>query len=169
MMRKTTLRAAFSAALCLCLALGPTGCKREKIDDENLKIPRLMVETRGQSYGGSGEVVRLPVSGSTIPIQTTPAVNEFEIRNVELVKVEMGMALLIQTTDLGARALYRATVTNMGGRIVLTINGNAVGARRIDGAISDGNLYTFVEVPEEDLGQLVLDIRETIAHLQTKK
>ena len=36
----------------------------------------------------------------------------------------------------------------------------------IDGAIQDGNFYTFVEVDDEELGQLVLDIKETIVELQ---
>jgi hypothetical protein len=54
----------------------------------------------------------------------------------------------------------------MGNRIVFMVNGNAIGARRIDGAIQDGNLYTFVEVDDEELGQLVLDIKETIVELQ---
>ena len=49
------------------------------------------------------------------------------------------------------------------------VNGNAIGARRIDGAIQDGNFYTFVEVDDEELGQLVLDIKETIVKLQSNK
>jgi len=60
-------------------------------------------------------------------------------------------------------------IPSMGGRIVLTVNGNAIGARRIDGAIQDGNLYTFVEVDDEELGQLVLDIKKSLVHLQANK
>ena len=57
----------------------------------------------------------------------------------------------------------------MGSRIVFMVNGNAIGARRMDGAIQDGNFYTFVEVDDEELGQLVLDIKKTIAKLQANK
>jgi hypothetical protein len=138
-------------------------CKKGKL--ENLSVPRLMIETRGVNYSAStGEVVTLPVSGTTI--QGDPLVNEFDILNVEMVKVDMGVALLVQTGGQGARDLYRASVSNMGNRIVFMVNGNAIGARRIDGAIQDGNLYTFVEVDDEELGQLVLDIKETIVELQ---
>lgn len=151
----------------LLAALVLSGCKKDKLEAEGMKVPRLMVETRGVQYGGlGGEVVQLPVSGTRIALQKEPLVNEFDIANVDLVKVDMGLALLIQTNERGARALYRGTVSNMGGRIVLTVNNNAIGARRIDGAIQNGNFYTFVEVDDEELGQLVLDMKETIKELQ---
>ena len=140
-------------------------CKKGKL--ENLSVPRLMIETRGVNYSAStGEVVMLPVSRTTINIEGVPVVNEFDIKNVEMVKVDMGVALLVQTRGQGLRDLYRASVSNMGKRIVFMVNGNAVGARRIDGAIQDGNFFTFVEVDDEELGQLVLDIKETIVELQ---
>lgn len=150
---------------CLSLLIG---CKEEPID--NLSVPRLMIETRGVNYGAmGGQTVTLPVSGTSISIEKEPVVNEFEIMNVELVKVDLGMALLIQVSEKGSRDLYRASVSHMGGRLVLTVNNNAIGARRISGAIEDGNVYTFVEVADEELGQLVLDMKETIARIQEKK
>ena len=157
------------SSLILLISLGLlVACKKEKL--ENLSVPRLMVETRGVNYGSStGETVTLPVSRTTISIHGDPVVNEFDIQNVEMVKVDMGVALLVQTVSLGARDLYRASVSNMGSRIVFMVNGNAIGARRIDGAIQDGNFYTFVEVDDEELGQLVLDIKDTIVELQKNK
>ena len=157
------------SSLILLTSLGLlVACKKEKL--ENLSVPRLMVETRGVNYGSStGETVTLPVSRTTISIQGDPVVNEFDIQKVEMVKVDMGVALLVQTGGQGARDLYRASVSNMGSRIVFTVNGNAIGARRIDGAIQDGNFYTFVEVDDEELGQLVLDIKDTIVELQKNK
>ena len=143
-------------------------CKKDKL--ENLSVPRLMVEARNTNYGATRvETVTLPVSSTTVSIQGDPIVNEFDILNVEMVKVDMGVALLVQTGGQGARDLYRASVSNMGSRIVFMVNGNAIGARRIDGAIQDGNFYTFVEVDDEELGQLVLDIKETIVKLQANK
>ena len=157
------------SSLLLLISLGLlVACKKEKL--ENLSVPRLMVETRGVNYGSStGETVTLPVSRTTISIHGDPVVNEFDIQNVEMVKVDMGVALLVQTGGQGARDLYRASVSNMGSRIVFMVNGNAIGARRIDGAIQDGNFYTFVEVDDEELGQLVIDIKDTIVELQKNK
>lgn len=154
--------------LYFCLIGLFVGCKKD-VDSENLRVPRLMSEVRGVNYGSmTGAMVTLPRSGTQIALDSEPIVSEFQIVNVELVKVEMGMALLLQLNELGSRALYRGSVTNMGGRIVLTVNGNAIGARRIDGALQDGNFFTFVEVDDEELGQLVLDIRETLAEIQKK-
>ena len=143
------------------------GCNKDKQEVEHLLIPRIMVETRGVQYGAlAGKVAQLPVSGTSIALQKEPLVSEFNIVNVELVKVDMGLALLVQTNEKGARQLYSGTVTNMGGRLVLSVNENAIGARRIDTPIQDGNFYVFVEVNDEELGQLVLDMKESILKLQ---
>ncbi len=159
----STLLVAFACLFAL------TACKQDN-DLEGLKVPRLLIESRGVNYGAlTGDVVTLPVSGTSISVLKEPVVNEFDIYNVELVKVDMGMALLLQLSEKGARDLYRASVSNMGGRIVLTINGVAIGARRIDGAIQNGNLYTFVEVADEELGQLVLDLKESLGKIQKLK
>lgn len=145
------------------------GCKKDA-DFTDLMVPRLMVEARGVNYGSlTGTMAVLPVSGTQIPLQKEPLVNEFEIANVEMVQVDMGRALLLQVTEKGARDLYRGSVTNNGGRVVLTVNGNPIGARRLDGAVQDGNFYTFVEVDDGELGQFVLDIKQTLAELQKEK
>ena len=163
-------RFCFSALLALSLLLLFSACRKEKVEDEDLRVPRLMLEARGVNYGAlTADVVTLPVSGTKVSLRKEPLVNEFEITNVELVKVELGLALLVQTSELGARALYRGTVTGMGGRIVLTVNGNPIGARRVEAPIQDGNFYTFVELDDEELGQLVLDMKETIAYLRENK
>ena len=154
------------ASLILLTSLGLlVACKKNK--HENLTVPRLMIEARGVNYGSTpGATVTLPVSRTMVSIQGDPLVNEFDILNVEMVKVDLGLALLVQTGGQGARNLYRASVSNMGSRIVLMVNGNAIGARRIDGAIQDGNFFTFVEVDDEELGQLVIDIKQTIQELK---
>ena len=110
----------------------------------------------------------MPKSGTLIEVMKEPLVNEFEIVNAEMVKVELGMALLLQLSDRAARNLYRASVVNTGNRVVVTINGNPVGFRRLDGAIIDGNFYSFVEMNDTALGELVIDLKESLAYLQTQ-
>lgn len=136
---------------------------------ENMQVPRLMIESRGMDYAGSGGIeLALPISGSTIQVENKPIVNEFDIINAEMVKVDIGLALLLELTDTGRRELYRRSVTNKGNRVVLTSNGEAIGARVLDGAITDGKFYTFVEIPDDELGQFVLDLKASIAELQTR-
>ena len=155
----------FFTSLGICLL---SGCKKEQYS-KDLILPRLMIESRGVDYGGmKGTTVKLPISETSINIQDQPLVNEFDILNVEMVKVDLGVALLVQVSTQASRALYRGSISNMGGRIVLMVNGNAIGARRIDGAIQDGNFYTFVEVDDEELGKLVFDIKASLASI-TKK
>jgi hypothetical protein len=152
--------------LCLCLALA--GCRGDSSLD-GVTAPRLYLEARtaGGTGGAAVDPMRLPVSGTVVAVEREPFVTEFEVVNAELVKVDLGPALLLQLSPEGARKLYRASVTRMGGRIVLAVNGNPVGARRIDGAIADGNFYTFVELPGDELEQLVVDLKDSIARLQT--
>ena len=135
---------------------------------ENMQVPRLMVESRGMNYGGSrGTQLTLPISGSTIFVDSTPIVSEYDIMNAEMVKVDLGLALMLELNDTARRELYRRSVTNKGDRVVFTANGKAVGARVLDGPITDGRFYTFVEIDDDELGQFVLDLKESIAELQT--
>ena len=143
------------------------GCRDRSI--EYLSIPRLILEQSSSGYGTINTVtVKLEKSNSLVEIYSEPLINEFEIKNVELVQVDKGFALLFILSDKGARDLYRASVTHMGRRVVLSINSNVVGQRYIDGANNDGKVYTFVELPQDSLGQLVLDIKATLANLQLR-
>ena len=146
-----------------------SGCFKNESEVENLLVPRLMIESRSVNYGSvNGTTLRLPVSGSVIAVDKDPIVNEFDIFDVDMVKVDMGIALLIELSDSGARELYRRSVTNKGSRIVFVVNGNALGARRLDSANEDGKLFTFVEVKDDAIGQLVLDLKASIAEIQTQ-
>ena len=104
---------------------------------------------------------------AAIKLEREPVVGEYDIINVEMVKVDMGLALLIQITDKGSRELYRRSVTHRGSRIVFTTNGQPIGATRLSGTIEDGQFYTFVEIPDDELGQFVIDLKASIAELQT--
>lgn len=159
------------ATLLVSLFLFP-GCFNSlegyKNEIENMQVPRLMIEARSMNYSGSGvSSVTLPISGTAIKLERDPIVGEYDIINVELVKVDLGLALMIQVTDKASRELYRRSVTHAGSRIVLTSNDRPIGARRLNGVIEDGQLYTFVEIPDDDLGQFVLDLKASIAELQT--
>jgi hypothetical protein len=85
-----------------------------------------------------------------------------------MVKVDLGAALLLKLNDAGARKLYRSSVSKKGSRLVLVVNDKPIGSRRLDGAIMDGDYYTFVELDAEELGEMVLAIKGSISYLQAK-
>lgn len=149
------------------LLIFATGC-RDRLT-ENVRIPRLLLEQRGTNFGAMNAVtVKLQKSNSLVEVYSEPLIDEFEINNVELVQVDKGFALLFILSEKGARDLYRASVTHMGSRVVLSINSNVIGQRYIDGAINDGKFYTFVELPQDSLGQLVLDIKATLVDIHKR-
>ena len=149
------------------LLIFATGCRGRTL--ENTCVPRLLLEQRGLNYGAMSAVtVKLQKSNTLVEVYSEPLIDEFEIKNVELVQVDKGFALLFILSDKGARDLYRASVTHMGSRVVLSINSNFICQRYIDGTINDGKFYTFVELPQDSLGQLVLDIKATLANIRIR-
>ena len=158
-----------SGFIVLVALLMLTACKRGA-DDKALLVPRLHLENTNLNYTQMlGRVVTLPRSRSQIAINLEPFVSEFEIQRVELVRVDAGLAMMLQLTEAGARALYRESVASNGLLAVLLINGNAIAARRLDGAINDGKYYTFVDVADEALHDLVLDLNRSIREIKAKK
>jgi len=110
--------------------------------------------------------VTLPNSGTKISIAPAPALMAGDIANVELMQVDLGRCLMFQLTPTAARDFYKVSVTNQGRRLVMLLNGAAFGARRLEGAISDGALLMFVEVPDDSLPTLVANLKRTTADLQ---
>ena len=153
-----------------------TGCMTDDLVDmldgnnvENYIVPRLMIEERGVEYGNlRGLKLTLPVSKTEIQVLKEPVVGEYEIINIDMVQFDLGMGVQIHVTERGARALYRTSVTHRGQRIVLLANDEAIGARTIDGDMTDGRFFMYLELPDDELEQFVLDLRESIAELQTQ-
>jgi preprotein translocase subunit SecD len=85
---------------------------------------------------------------------------------VELVQVDLGKCLLFQLSTSAVRDFYRMTVTHQGRRLVMVLDGEAVGARRIDGPITNGVLYVFVERPEAELPALVENLKKSSVAIQ---
>ena len=71
-MRRSTFPVIF-LALFVIATLG--GCRKAAVL-ENAMVPRLLIETRGVNYGAlGGDVVTLPVSGTSIAVQAQPLVS----------------------------------------------------------------------------------------------
>lgn len=119
------------------------------------------------SAGAVGTV--LPLSEVSLQIAPKPVLTEFDITNVELAQVDLGRCLLFQFSGSASRDLYRMSAAHQGRRLVLTIDGAPIGARRIDAPIADGNLLIFVEVPDSALPELQSKLKKCAAAIQKAK
>jgi hypothetical protein len=104
-------------------------------------------------------------SKRAVRVVPIPVVDEHDIINVEMARVQQGKGLLFYLTAEGAQRLSQLSRDAAGLSLILEINGNAIGERRIDGEIQDGQLFTFVEIPDELLDKMVISLKETCRQL----
>lgn len=123
-------------------------------------MARFFLETAADE---PGVAVTLPQSGVRIAIAPKPVLVEYDVTNAEVAQVELGRCLLVQLSPAAARDLYRLSVASLGRRLVLSLNDEFLGARRIDGAMSDGAVLVFLEVPDEKLPEIVARLKTTSA------
>ena len=147
--------------LAIFAILGFAGCQSSSRDFK-ATVARFYLE----STTGEGNKITLPRSGITAMVSTKPVLSEGDIVNVELIEVDLGKCLMFELTPAASRDYYRTSVSQNGRRVFLTINQVPLGARRIDGAISDGRLFVFVEVPDAELPALVADLKKSAVAIQ---
>ena len=124
---------------------------------------RFFLEAAG---GADGTAVVLPRSGVNVTVNAKPVFTEGDVVNVELVQVDLGKALMFQLTPSAARDFYRLSGSHQGRRLVLVVNDEPLGARRIDGAITDGVVFVFAELSDEKLAALVGNLKASAVALQ---
>jgi len=147
----------FSLLAALGLAVFLTGCG----DDETVAPKRFYLESSASGTSGDiGKTLTLPQSGLSYNVRGEPIFTEVDITNVQLVRVASGdHALLFHLNEPAARKLYRISVADKGKVIIFEYGGRPLGARQLDGAISDGRYFTFVELPYPELEQLVMEMQ----------
>jgi|GEM_PF-876264 len=110
----------------------------------------------------------LPLSGVLVRVAPKPVLSEFDIAEVALAEVDLGLCLAFRLTGAAARDLYRMSVSQMGKRLVLLVNGQALGARVLDGAIEGGVLFMFIEAEDAALPALVRDLNAAAVFLKAE-
>lgn len=146
------------SALTILLVL--SGCRSASI--ENPHLPTIYLEARSSMQQNTNPLVTLPISETKVAIPSRPAFTPNDIIRIELVQVDRGLAVRYLMTPNASRQLIRTTVDNMGSRFVFFNNMEAIGLRQIDGVINDGILYTFLEVPDDELPELVAEMNRTL-------
>jgi hypothetical protein len=144
----------------VCAAIGCQSASKPK--DYKPTSARFFLE----AGSGEGTAVTLPLSGVRVTVNSKPVITEGDITDVQLVQVELGKAIMFQLTPTASRDFYRLSGTHQGRRIVLVVDGDALGARRIDGAIMNGVVFVFVEMAESALPAFVENLKKSSVALQ---
>ncbi len=156
-------RLLFLPFLCLGL-LAAGGCASKSKKDYPVSVVRFLLEATNPQDAGA--VARLPQSGVSISVEPKAYFTEYDIEACEVVNNELGKALAFKLTTAASRDLFKMSVPNQGKRIVSMLNGRPVGARRIDGAMSQGYIVTYFEVPESELEELAKNIARSSKDLR---
>ena len=119
-----------------------------------------------ESSNSDGTPLMLPQSGVRMTVNPKPVITEGDIINVELVQVDLGKCLLVQLSPSASRDFYRLSVTHQGRRLVFLVNGDPLGARRIDGVITNGVVYVFIEIPEPEMPAFVENLKKSSVAMQ---
>lgn len=176
MLRKTPVPVAAGRLLLTLLfaiaTVGWTGCSSWRNREPVENVPRFFLEAGAQRSAAPGaaatDTVVLPVSQSRISIYLRPVFAEHNIQWVQLYEVDRGFVLGFQLNSTGTRELTRLSVQNIGYRLVLVVDGDPIGARRIDGIMEDGMIYTFVELPDEELLDLLEDLQTGLSEARKR-
>lgn len=149
--------------LILFALLALTACQQspKALPHEPL-VARLFLETRP---GEAGITIRLPVSGVAVNVAAKPVLVEYDLRNAETARVDLGACLLLQVSPAAARDLYRLSVAATGRRLVLLLNDEPVGVHRIEQALADGAMLVYVERPDDELPAMVERLKRTTADI----
>lgn len=164
-LRSVSFRRVAAVALVLsALCLLTTGCRGKPE-----QVFRFYQEQSAVTMLGDGLEGTMPISGANFTVGRTPILFEGDVEAIDLVQVDLGLCVLFQFSDAGRRELYRASVRGAGRRIFLFVNDVPVGARRLDGAIEDGKLYMFLEVPDSELPAFVEEMRTSLEKVKKMK
>jgi hypothetical protein len=140
------------------------GCQTTKKIDFDPVVARFYIEMNPSE--GYNQQVRLPISGISLAVHPSPVFSETDVVNIDLVRVDLGLCLSFDLNEKAGRDLYRLTVNKRGRRLVLSLNNAPVGVRMIDQPFSSGNILMFVELPDEELEELVANLKKTTEEVQ---
>jgi hypothetical protein len=139
--------------------LAAGGCASHSKKNYPTTVARFLLEATNARDASA--VAHLPRSGVAISVEPKSYFTEYDIENCEVVNNELGQGLAFKLTRAAATDLYKMSVPNQGKRLVTMVNGRPIGARRIDGAFSQGYIVTYVEVPEGELEAMAKNITLT--------
>lgn len=170
-LRRRTARAGRWLAIGLAplaglLALSACSTARNPVKDYDPALVRFFMEAdRNNEYAS---IAVLPVSKVRIPINGRAIISEYDIVGAEVGELEYGKALVLKLTPLAARAFYRESTLNQGKRVVVSINGQPMGVRRLDRPVANEQVVFYLETKDENLAEIARNIKGTSFDIQKK-
>lgn len=150
---------------CLGLLTLLSGCR----DEPPEHILRVYLSSDNAAYAKKTRSFQLPVSEQEVQVTKEPLFMEGDIIEVDLAQVKMGKGILLHMDSAATRQLYRTSVASNGGKLILTINGKAIGYRPLKGAIQSGKLFMFVEMRDKKLESMIPNLKESVRRVQEMK
>jgi len=155
------LRKFLLLALAALYLLTTQGCRSRADDDFTPYVVRIYLEESARMPPSHVVDMVLPISRSHIVTQSKPVFAEWDIAGAGMFETDFGPAILLLFTNAAATEVYRTTVQNMDRRLVMTVNGFPIAARRIERPVQDGRLFFFPEIEESEVTELTAGIQKT--------
>jgi len=140
-------------------------------DDEN-KVKKLITfhtgSERANAMASNRTLEVMPISGVTVMTDTNQFMYNADLAHVYVAEVTLAdgkplRGLYFFCNPRGAKRLFQASASNMGGFIVVKYDGQSIGLRKVDMAINDGKIFVTPEIPlEDDLEKLATEMNKAI-------
>lgn len=144
----------------------------------NTPLPKYVTEFYLESPNESGIAFTMPQSQLTFHRMSDAFLDLSMVTGVESGHVTVNLpdgtaeqkaCVFFFLNDDGRQRLNMATGSNQHRRIFLFFNEKPMGARFIDQPIDSGQLFVFLEVPDKELPDYVVDLKESIKRLKDLK
>lgn len=159
---------AFFCFIFLGLVLFPGCASKPPQPDQTARI-YLESPDDGKQFNRPARQIVMPITENQYYVYSKPILTEADIANIELVKVDLGLCIRIDFSRRAGVVLQQTTVSNQGGRLFLLVDDKPVGVRLIDGPIVGGMLYMFLELPEDQITDFVMNLRESCMKFQKER
>lgn len=154
------------------MAMLASGCHTDP------KLPKYITQFYLEAPGQSGVAFTLPISQLTYHRMADSFLDLSEVTGVEQAHVTVNLpdgtaeqksGVIFYFSDDGRYRLNIASGSNQRQRIFLFLNEKPVGVHFIDQTLDGGQLFMFFEVPDKDLPDYVVDLKESIKRLKDLK
>lgn len=164
----------FKIAVLALASLALFGCNSS--DDDNVMMITLHSgNSRSIDSELSRRSVTMPQSGMTVMMDKSQFIYNGDLEEVHFAKNPMPDGSMINgfylvTNDRGAKRLMQATGGNIGSFIVLCVNGEPKGLRKIDTVIQDGKIFMISEFDgtDEEMSDYVAEMNDAIKKVGKK-